>query len=493
MKIYLVIGAFGDGGITTAMFNRAAMLKDAGHDCRIVYLDYMTDFDDFLAELHKIGRLRSDIEVLNPFRELAKEAQTSQVVIDPAVTRMSPGGDDVRSARLYNADDRLVGKATFDEYQQLRAMNVYGDDPNRVVRTEFSRHGWKEREITFIGGKPAEESYFAADGARFLERSLNPETGAQERVMTFKGPNGYPTIFRNNTGWHTSWLADLASGHAEKSIFICDGPGSVTKVINIPDDAAARVAVLHNNHYAEWPFAQGSTIRANSTFLKRLGELDALIVLTQEQATDVVVDFGHADKIFVLPNSVPANAVPKVEREPLRVSTFGKLVGPKRTEDAIRAFEIVLRSFPDATLNIYGMGPQRAALQKLIDSLGIGSHVTIHGYTNQAAVEMARSQVVIFPSKNEALPFVISESMLSETPVVAYKCKYGPRDLIADGLDGLLVGEGDVEGLAEGVCQILGDPQRAREMGSAGRAKILSRYTPEPMLEKWEGLFTSIA
>ena len=176
---------------------------------------------------------------------------------------------------------------------------------------------------------------------------------------------------------------------------------------------AGKAVVLHNIHFSGPEFKPGQPFRDSSAFLKRINSFDALVVLTEEQASDVALDVGNRDKMFVIANSVQASPVPDVAREPLRVSTFGKpRIGPKGTDNAIRAFELVLKQLPDATLNIFGMGSQRDALSNLAASLGIAHRVKLHGYTYEPDVEMAKASAVAFPSKVEAWGFTIAEALL---------------------------------------------------------------------------------
>jgi len=491
MNIYLVIGAFGDGGITTAMFNRAAMFNDAGHDCTILHLDYRPDFDAYIADLRKHGRLRADIAIKNPYTELMKAATTSTAVVrhDAATAyRSGPMGEGI--VRYSTADDRPLKKATFDSESRLRALDTYTDVEGDYSHAEYSTAGWKELESTFTGGTVTEEHYFTPDGKTYLIRQMDPGTGAQAAIQPF-GP-GQKALYKNNTAWHTAWFEQLAATHDEKPVFICDGPGSAAKVINIKPGVAGKAIALHNVHFSGTEFKPGQPFRESSSFLKRINNFDALVVLTDEQAEDVALDIGNRDKMFVIPNSLQASPVPDVTRDPLRISTFGKLISPKGTDNAIRAFQLVLKKLPDATLNIFGMGSQRDTLANLAASLGIAHRVTLHGYTHEPSVEMAKASAVVFPSKAEAWGFTIAESLLNETPVVAFECKYGPGDLIEDGTDGYLVPPGDIAAMADRLVHILENPAQARTMGASGRQKIEATYTGGPLMERWEKMFASI-
>ena len=210
MKIYLVIGAFGDGGITTAMFNRAAMFNDAGHDCVILHLDYKPDFDAYIADLRKHGRLRQDITVQNPYTELMKAATTSAAVLrhDAASAyRSGPMGEGI--VRYYTADDRLLKKATFDSESRLRVLDTYAGVEGTFLYFEYSAAGWKEREARHEAGTLVEEHYFTPDGKTCLIRQMDRDTGAQAAIQSFGADGGGSQMYKNNTAWHTAWFEQL--------------------------------------------------------------------------------------------------------------------------------------------------------------------------------------------------------------------------------------------------------------------------------------------
>lgn len=500
MRIYLVIGAFGDGGITTAIFGRAAMLRDAGHDCAIVHLDYRPDLPEQLAALRDGGRLRSDVPVLGPYLSLSGEGGPAAATGLPApefvAWRQATAPRPTRSLRRFAGAvrRRLRGRPvsrTPGERSVPRALEVGEPGSARFTRMEFAPSGWKAREVVHRGGAPVAETYFSASGLRQVTRVLKND-GARIAGVYARRPGRTEEYFSSNHAWHVRWLTELARSRPDRPLFLCDGPGSAAKVTGIAPDAAARVLVVHDNHYAEEPFARGGHLKSRTSFIQQIAKVDGLLVLTEEQAADIVAEVGHPEKVFVLPNTVVARPVCDVERIPQRVAMFGRLIDRKGVEDAIEAFVTVVRSHPDAVLDIYGNGPARPALQAQIDSLDLGAHVTLRGYCKQPAQEMARSALVAFPSRSEAFPLAVLEALMQETPVVAYACKYGPADQIESGSDGMLVAPRDVSGLAEAIVQLLDNPAISRLMGEAGRRKVLASYTEEPMQRRWSELLAAL-
>ena len=82
--------------------------------------------------------------------------------------------------------------------------------------------------------------------------------------------------------------------------------------------------------------------------------------------------------------------------------------------------------------------------------------------------------------------------MLNGTHVVSYDLNYGPRDIITNNVNGIIVNQFDIKSLADAAIFLLDNPEKAHEMGILARKHILGNFSPEVVLEKWENLFKDI-
>jgi glycosyltransferase involved in cell wall biosynthesis len=73
-------------------------------------------------------------------------------------------------------------------------------------------------------------------------------------------------------------------------------------------------------------------------------------------------------------------------------------------------------------------------------------------------------------------------------PCVAFDCAPGVREIVSDGVDGLVVPPRDVEALAEGLDRLMGDEALRRRLGEAARASV-RRFAPDQVLAQWEDVF----
>ena len=106
------------------------------------------------------------------------------------------------------------------------------------------------------------------------------------------------------------------------------------------------------------------------------------------------------------------------------------------------------------------------------------------GYSLAVGEAQARAACALLTSTFEGSPRVVTESMSRGTPAVAYTIRYGPRDLIEDGVDGLLVEPHEPAALAAAIVSLVSDPPRVLEMGRRA-AEILERHPVSEFERAW--------
>jgi poly(glycerol-phosphate) alpha-glucosyltransferase len=238
-----------------------------------------------------------------------------------------------------------------------------------------------------------------------------------------------------------------------------------------------------------------------SEWINSAHKYDAVVWLTEQQSLDVQKRLGKTDMVSsVIPNppAIPAdsesifNAIASGESvKPLRAIMITRLVSVKRVDHAIRAWQKVVQSLPEAKLDIYGDGPEKDQLQELIGSLGLEDSVTLHGYQSDAR-EQARTAIChILTSSYEGQSLAIAETMALGCPSISYEISYGPPEMISEGHSGLLVPSGDIDSLAKAIIRVLGDPELASKL-SLESVKWAKSAGPERTLASWQKLITEI-
>jgi glycosyltransferase involved in cell wall biosynthesis len=151
----------------------------------------------------------------------------------------------------------------------------------------------------------------------------------------------------------------------------------------------------------------------------------------------------------------------------------GRLQGENGADLAIRAFSLVHRVLPCATLSIVGDGPDRTILKALCTQLGLVDAVRWHDrvrFEDLPAVYQS-ADVFIFPRISRVTPRVLFEAMACGLPVVTSAIG-GIIDFVVDGETGFLVDPYDIQSLARRVVELLQSPDQGRAMGMRARAFV---------------------
>ncbi len=197
-----------------------------------------------------------------------------------------------------------------------------------------------------------------------------------------------------------------------------------------------------------------------------------------------VVHCGVDPDVFV-----PADAP---DRDPgeLTVLCVGRLTPHKGQAILLEALAKLRRQGLGVTVVFVGDGPDRASLERLTRSTGLGEHVTFTGAVGQDHIRewFRTADVFCLPSFAEGVPVVLMEAMAMQLPVVTTHIA-GIRELVDDGVNGLLVPPGRSDLLADAIASLADDPQRRQEMGLRGREKVRAEYDVRRAGTQLAGIF----
>lgn len=216
---------------------------------------------------------------------------------------------------------------------------------------------------------------------------------------------------------------------------------------------------------------------------------DKFVVLTNED----MGYWGKLPNICVIPNAAMFVADRYSDVSNKRVIAVGRLDYQKGFDRLIQAWEIVYKSgkYNDWRLDIFGQGEWKEMLQGMIDEGGLNSSAFINKPTKNIGKEYAESAMLVMSSNYEGFPMVMIEAMACGLPVVAFDFKCGPKDIISDGENGLIIRNGDIEALAEGMMRLMEDTENRKRMSLNAR-KIVDTYSEKAVMDKWIGLFNNL-
>ena len=216
---------------------------------------------------------------------------------------------------------------------------------------------------------------------------------------------------------------------------------------------------------------------------------DKFVVLTNEDRGY----WGDLPNIEVIPNAAMFVADRYSDVLNKRIIAVGRLDYQKGFDRLIKAWEVVWKSgkYNDWRLDIFGQGEWKDMLQRMIDEKGLNGSAFINKPTKNIGREYSESAMLVMSSNYEGFPMVMIEAMACGLPVVAFDFKCGPKDIIREGENGLIIRNGDIKALAEGMMRLMGDDECRKRMSQNAR-KIVDTYSEKTVMEKWIGLFNNL-
>jgi glycosyltransferase involved in cell wall biosynthesis len=220
---------------------------------------------------------------------------------------------------------------------------------------------------------------------------------------------------------------------------------------------------------------------------------ERMVVPTPDMARHFA-SLGFKGEIAVLPHFANAERLPPVARRTFETPDAAPLVLGLGRFDSIKGFDIALRAIamlPGAYLWLAGEGEEEAALHALAAELGIEGRVRFLGWRRDPAALLDRADVLVVPSRQEALGLTVLEAWAQGIPVVASETP-GARYLIEPETSGLLVPREDPAALAGAVARVLDSPSLAERLVAGGGLRLAAEFSESATVEAYLAYFERV-
>jgi len=178
------------------------------------------------------------------------------------------------------------------------------------------------------------------------------------------------------------------------------------------------------------------------------------------------------------------------ESRPLVIGTVAPLRSEKNVGRLVKAFSLV-RTRADLRLMIAGEGPERPALEKMSQDMGLGAWVSFVGHVDNPEEVLSEFDIFALSSETEQMPNSLLEAMAMGLPVAAVDVG-DVRKMVAPENMPFIVTRGDTQALAEAIIQLAGLTTRS-EIGLANRARVREKYCHSAMVSSWRAIFAEAA
>ena len=216
---------------------------------------------------------------------------------------------------------------------------------------------------------------------------------------------------------------------------------------------------------------------------RAFGKYQKLVVLNADE-----VPFFPAHNTVVIPNFT--TFAPRwVSGKEKIVIAAGRIAPVKQFGDLVEIWSRLHLDFPDWQLHIYGDGDGqlRADLQKQIDSYGI-KNAHLFAATDAIGPKLQQAALYAMTSATECFPMVLLEAQACGLPIISYDCPTGPRHIVSDQKDGLLIAPGDRDAFSGQLRELMHNHALRESMGKKAVGNV-TRFDVKPVMAMWDELF----
>lgn len=335
----------------------------------------------------------------------------------------------------------------------------------------------KEWEITLLTFDDGTKPPFYDLDSRIRHISLN---------IAGKSPNRFIRIWNNVKRIHILQSA-IAQSKPDAVISFIDQVNILTllatRSLNIPVVVSERVdPALYSigriwEQLRRWTYPLG----------------DRLVV--QAQGAFNYFSSGLPNRVCIIPNPVLLPPRTKATSDKVGVErvliAMGRFTRQKGFDLLLQAFARLKDHYPEWTVTILGEGELRTELESLRNRLGLSEWVHFPGVVKNPYTVLVQADIFVMSSRFEGFPNALCEAMACGLPVISTDCPSGPREIIRNDVDGILVPNENVEALAAAMERLMSDEAERKRL-STRAPEVLERFSLEKVMGMWEKLLAQV-
>lgn len=489
---------FRAAGLANSVINRARQISEGGVGRAVILIDaFQPRLEDEISKLREVGRLGRSTELRNLWIDLRSEQRQPL----PMVGEAPRFDEDSLSCRPDANDSSVFRYFRGKEYVAFKKQAEDGDSPQfvdllsngkRYSRLVYGTDGlvWQVQSFTEDNELQFDEYYDAA-GYRFLSVDYVDSKPVRWRYLDRElNVRLFSSFHELLAYWLIHYNADILEGHVLVSEWAFKWPALVALRERL---SCKIVCTFHNGHFGpNYRYSREGFKPELVSTLSRIPEMDALVVLTDEQRDDLLKGEPSLSNIHVIPHVVEPVLRDDVKRDLKKVVILSRLAPEKGIAECIEPFRTVVDAVEGVRLEIYGRGPEESRIASEIERLGLSDSVFLRGFTDYPIGEYLGSAVALFPSRYEGQPIALMEAVAAGCVPVAFDFKYGARYVIQDGHTGFITDMGNFDEMMDAVRLLLVDEERLRSMSDAGIRRLQSVNRAQRLRKDWEDLFLSL-
>lgn len=281
---------------------------------------------------------------------------------------------------------------------------------------------------------------------------------------------------------------DVVHAHDPHGVAMAALALSMTAARPSPVLVAARRVDFHlrGNSLSRWKNRQVDCFIAASEAIREMLVADGV----PAERTVTVHEGIDVDRVVSTPSVNVHEALWLPHHAPL-VGNVAALVPHKGQRYLIEAAHLVLREVPDARFVIFGEGELREHLEHLVHEHRLEKHVLLPGFRTDVIGCIKGLDLFVMSSVTEGLGTSLLDAMACAKPIVATRTG-GIPEVVADGVNGILVPPRDAPALARAIVALLEDTSRRDQFGRAALSRVRERFTVDRMVADTAAVYSKL-
>lgn len=174
-----------------------------------------------------------------------------------------------------------------------------------------------------------------------------------------------------------------------------------------------------------------------------------------------------------------------------RIVSAGRFGKEKGFDLLVKAFCPVAKKHPDWHLDLFGDGEMMETVKELISQYGLENNIHLMGMRSDLQRHYGDYAMYVLPSYREGMPLVLLEAKANKLPIVSFDIMTGPREIVRNGIDGILVPPYDLEKMSAAICTLIEDDMLRQTMSDRSLDN-LNKFSKDTILKQWCNLIESV-
>lgn len=217
------------------------------------------------------------------------------------------------------------------------------------------------------------------------------------------------------------------------------------------------------------------------------------VVTQTERAAEWLRAHTNSQRVVAIPNPqistqsrLPSKSLEDIVLpEDILILAVGRLDPQKGFDRLVSILARVFAGRPELKAVILGEGEERERIEELVKRAELTGRVVLPGHAGNVADWYRRADIFVMTSRFEGYPNALIEARAEGAPAIAFDCPEGPAEIIAGGLDGFVVPNGDEAGFADRLIQLADDAELRQTFRRNARQRA-SLVSNKDILDAWD-------